>query len=187
MSSNNTTQTSQYVTAIPADTRVATTVNAIPVLIPQTVESNRIHISDNMIRTHNYKRSVMWFSGIDIFFSMIYCLYNPYFFIPLVIAFTGNYGARKYNICMVKFYFMYCVLVNIFGRLSYAVSTYVLMDNKEKDLYTFDFVWVLISTAISIWVCEIIYKFIKNYKKLSNEEIEFLKGNHNMGTVLYFY
>ena len=76
-------QTDEYVTAVPV---------TVPIRVPQ-VPVPQLAISDDMIKTYNYRRSVMWFSGIDIIFSAIYCLYVPYFLIPLLIAFTGYYGA----------------------------------------------------------------------------------------------
>ena len=78
-------QTEEYVTAVPV---------TVPIRVPQ-VPVPQLDISDDMIKTYNYRRSVMWFSGIDIFFSAIYCLYQPYFLIPLLIAFTGYYGAKN--------------------------------------------------------------------------------------------
>ena len=55
-------ESEEYVTAVPVTIPVS--VNQVPV--PE------ITISDDMIKTYNYRRSVMWFSGIDIFFSAIY-------------------------------------------------------------------------------------------------------------------
>ena len=161
-------RTQTYVTAVPINTpQVVVTANPVP----------QLAISDNMIKTYNYRRSVMWFSGIDIFFSAIYCLYQPYFLIPLMIAFTGYYGAKKYNVRLVQCYFLYCVLVNIIGRVAYFFVYYHNLDGQSKQEHAFDFAWIMISTVISIWVCEIIYKFIKYYGKLSEREVLFLKQN----------
>ena len=161
-------RTQPYVTAVPINTpQVVVTANPVP----------QLAISDNMIKTYNYRRSVMWFSGIDIFFSAIYCLYQPYFLIPLMIAFTGYYGAKKYNVRLVQCYFLYCVLVNIIGRVAYFFVYYHNLDGQSKQEHAFDFAWIMISTVISIWVCEIIYKFIKYYGKLSEREVLFLKQN----------
>ena len=163
-------RTQPYVTAVPINTpQVVVTANPVP----------QLAISDNMIKTYNYRRSVMWFSGIDIFFSAIYCLYQPYFLIPLMIAFTGYYGAKKYNVRLVQCYFLYCVLVNIIGRVAYFFVYYHNLDGQSKQEHAFDFAWIMISTVISIWVCEIIYKFIKYYGKLSEREVIFLKQNAN--------
>ena len=73
-------QTDEYVTAVPITVPVT-----VPIRVPQ-VPVPQLDISDDMIKTYNYRRSVMWFSGIDIFFSAIYCLYAPYFLIPLLIG-----------------------------------------------------------------------------------------------------
>ena len=163
-------RTQPYVTAVPINTpQVVVTANPVP----------QLAISDNMIKTYNYRRSVMWFSGIDIFFSAIYCLYQPYFLIPLMIAFTGYYGAKKYNVRLVQCYFLYCVLVNIIGRVAYFFVYYHNLDGQSKQEHAFDFAWIMISTAISIWVCEIIYKFIKYHGKLSERELLFIKQNAN--------
>ena len=119
--------TQPYVTAVPINTsHVVVTGNPVP----------QLEISNDMIKTYNYRRSVMWFSGIDIFFSAIYCLYQPYFLIPLMIAFTGYYGAKKYNVRLVQCYFLYCVLVNIIGRVAYFFVYYQLMSAKAKKICT---------------------------------------------------
>ena len=164
-------ETEEYVTAAPVTLPVV--VSGVPV--PQ------IDISDDMIKTYNYRRSVMWFSGIDIFFSAIYCFYVPYFLIPLLIAFTGYHGAKKYNVRLVQCYFVYCVLVNIIGRLAYFFVYYHSLDGQSRLEDAFDFAWIMIATVVSIWVCEINYNFIKYYGKLSEREVLYLKQNahHN--------
>ena len=68
-------RTQPYVTAVPVSTPIVIT-GTTPVDVQTAAQ---LAISDNMIKTYNYRRSVMWFSGIDIFFSAIYCLYQPYF------------------------------------------------------------------------------------------------------------
>ncbi len=160
-------QTDEYVTAVPV---------TVPIRVPQ-VPVPQLDISDDMIKTYNYRRSVMWFSGIDIFFSAIYCLYQPYFLIPLLIAFTGYHGAKKYNVRLVQCYFVYCVLVNIIGRLAYFFVYYHSLDGQSQQQHVFDFIWVMLATVISIWICEIIYKFIKYYGKLNEREVLFIKQN----------
>ncbi len=169
MSDNQDKSTAQtYVTAVPINTpQVVVTGNPVP----------QLDIRDDMIKTYNYRRSVMWFSGIDIFFSAIYCLYQPYFLIPLLIALTGYYGAKNYNVRLVQCYFVYCVLVNIIGRLSYFFVYYHSLDGQSRQEHVFDFIWVMLCTVISIWICEIIYKFIKYYGKLNEREVLFIKQN----------
>ena len=78
---------------------------------------------------------------------------------------------------LVQCYFVYCVLVNIIGRLAYFFIYYHSLDGQSRQEHAFDFAWVMIATVISIWVCEIIYKFIKYYGKLSEREVLFLKQN----------
>ena len=68
-------RTQTYVTAVPVSTPVVIT-GTTPVDVQN---GSSITSCDNMIKTYNYRRSVMWFSGIDIFFSAIYCLYQPLF------------------------------------------------------------------------------------------------------------
>ena len=178
-------RTQPYVTAVPVSTTPIVISNSVPVDVQTTAQ---LAISNDMIKTYNYRRSVMWFSGIDIFFSTIYCLYQPYFLIPLMIAFTGYYGAKKYNVRLVQCYFLYCVLVNIIGRVAYFFVYYHNLDGQSKQQHAFDFAWIMISTVISIWVCEIIYKFIKYYGKLSEREVLFLKQNaHNTYVHRRFY
>ena len=166
-------RTQPYVTAVPVSAPIVIT-GTTPVDVQTAAQ---LAISDNMIKTYNYRRSVMWFSGIDIFFSAIYCLYQPYFLIPLLIAFTGYQGAKKYNVRLVQCYFVYCVLVNIIGRVAYFFVYYHNLDGESKQAHAFDFAWIILSTAISIWVCEIIYKFTKYHRKLSEPEVLFLKQN----------
>ena len=59
--------TQPYVTAVPVSTPIVIS-SSTPVDVQTAAQ---LAISDNMIKTYNYRRSVMWFSGIDIFFFKI--------------------------------------------------------------------------------------------------------------------
>mgnify|MGYP001205607898 FL=1 len=95
-----------YASSVP----ISVPTQPIPAVIVEPVNDNR-EISDDMIMCYSYSKTVRWLSMIDIVFSCIYALYNPYFFIPILIALSGYYGAKKYQTCPTLTYFIYNLFI----------------------------------------------------------------------------
>ena len=77
-------------------------------------ESDHIgtEISNNVIYAYNLSRGIkmcIWTSG---FLSLLYCTYNLYFLIPLLITICGWFGADTYSFALTSIYLL--VLFNIF-------------------------------------------------------------------------
>ena len=110
--SNYTTKTSVPVDAVPVtgtiihDTSVPSgAARAIPITPNYTTTFGAQEISNDQIECYSLRKTVMILTGIDIFFSILYSIYNPYFFITTLLAVTGYYGAKNYNACVVFSYF----------------------------------------------------------------------------------
>ena len=133
-------------------------------------------LRQEVINTYALGRTIRWLSGFDIFLSFIYCIYNPYFLIPLFLAFSGYYGAKTYKTTYATLYMIY-ILLNSFTR--FGIFMYVLnnLDISERNDHWFDFMLVLISCLISLWVSKIIYMFNKIIKTLTEDELELLRQN----------
>ena len=64
-------------------------------------------VTDDMIKTYSLS-TVKFLTVIDMFFSFMYCFYNPWFFIPLLIAISGYRGAV--TVLIISFYATYVIL-----------------------------------------------------------------------------
>ena len=106
--SNYTAKTSVPVTAIPVTGTVisnqSTPVEAREVPFQPTFGSSSI--SPLQVQCYSLRKTVTILCGIDIFFSLLYSIYNPYFIISTLIACFGFYGAKNYNSCMIFSYFL---------------------------------------------------------------------------------
>ena len=131
-------------------------------------------LREEVINTYALGRTIRWLSGFDIVLSFIYCIYNPYFLIPLFIAFSGYYGAKKYKTTYTTLYMIY-ILLNSFTRFGVFMYVFNNLDISERNDHWFDFILVLISCLISLWVSKIIYMFNKIIKTLTEDELELLR------------
>ncbi len=140
----------------------------------QIVQETSIAITDEMIKTYSLARTVKILTMIDIFFSFIYCLYNPWFFIPLMIAVTGYYGAKKFKQNYICVYGVYIIIDAVFkpAVFFWAYST---LSNDEKSEHLFNVILIILSFMISMWILDIVYKFYKSLEKLSVEQVAYLR------------
>ena len=131
-------------------------------------------LREEVINTYALGKTIRWLSGFDIVLSFIYCIYNPYFLIPLCLAFSGYYGAKTYNKTYTTLYMVY-ILLNSFIRFGVFMYIFNNLDISERSQHWFDFMLVLISCLISLWVSKIIYMFNKIVKELTRDELQLLK------------
>uniref|UniRef100_A0A6C0LYP5 Uncharacterized protein n=1 Tax=viral metagenome TaxID=1070528 RepID=A0A6C0LYP5_9ZZZZ len=151
--------------------------NNIPVILVDPIPENR-EISENMLMCYSLGKTVKWLSLIDIFFSFIYALYNPYFFITIFIAYNGYYGAKKYYTCPTLTYFIYNFVGNI-ARIGYSIYLFSLIDSEHQNDFTFSFVFSIFCGIIGLWIARIIYRFYLYMNKLSQEELFQLRILHH--------
>ena len=149
---------------------------ATVVVDPNDITTSQPRVNENMIITYSISRTLKWLTIFDICISFMYCLYNPWFFIPLILAFTGYIGATKYSKVCSAVYMCY-ILLNSFTRLGIFLYLFSELSRTDKNYHVFDFLLVLIGTIISIWISKIILRFITYIDKLSPEEKQMLVEN----------
>ena len=112
-----------------------------------------------------------------------------YLFLSFVlIAFTGFYGAKNFNINYTYVYLVYIIL-EITIKTSLYLYVYFTLTNDEKSGHLFNFILIIISFFISIWIIDIIYKFIKSLKILTYIQRRYLRnrGINNRRAVIVYY
>ena len=179
---------------IPVAKTVPTYVPASVVEEPYIIRHNippegmQIEITDEMIKSYSISRTVKILCLIDMLFSFIYGLSNPWFLLPFLIAFTGFYGAKNFNINYTYVYLIYIIL-EITIKTSLYLYVYFTLTNDEKSNHLFDFILIIISLLISIWIIDIIYKFIKSLKILTYIQRRYLRnrGINNRRAVVVYY
>lgn len=129
-------------------------------------------LTNNMLKTYNLAKSVKIFSLIDIFFSLLYSLYNFYMLIPLIFSYAGYYGSKKYKVNYINLYLCYQI-VNLVLR---TISFIFLVSNTPDLNFFFTYLFFILSTIIGMWVLKITVKLSKTIIILSDEELQFLRN-----------
>tara|TARA_B100000073_G_scaffold342345_1_gene345281 strand:+ start:616 stop:1164 length:549 start_codon:yes stop_codon:yes gene_type:complete len=141
-----------------------------PTVVP---EASSMTITDDMIKTYSLARTVKLLTLIDMFFSFMYCFYNPWFFIPLLIAISGYRGAVTFNANYIFLYATY-VILEVLIKSAIFFAAYASLSNDERANHLFNVILVILSIFISIWILDVLYKFIKFINKLTHLELEHL-------------
>jgi hypothetical protein len=149
-----------------------------PIVVGGRQEATRI--TDNMKKTYQYAYSLKLFTGIDIFFNFLYCLTDPFWFIPLLCSVSGYYGAKHLKKNFVLFYFAY----ESISLISKFVLLYFIVNQQSYTVYSMVMLWL--SIIVNVWILEITVKFIDLIRQLSDREIELLR-NVGYKPVLVYY
>tara|TARA_Y100000591_G_scaffold317180_1_gene326581 strand:+ start:158 stop:709 length:552 start_codon:yes stop_codon:yes gene_type:complete len=142
-------------------------------VIPQAVVNTEI--TNDMVKTFNLARTVKFLAIVDMFFSFIYCFYNPWFFIPLLMALFGYQGAFRFNANYTFIYATY-VILDLFIKTGTFFHDYLALTDEDKSEHLFNVIIVILSALISIWIIDILYKFIKLINKLTLLELDHLRN-----------
>lgn len=145
-----------------------------------TVESD---INNNMKIVYSYGRTIKILCFIDIIMSIFYALSSPLMFLPIIFALCGLYGVKNYNISGVMFYLCYEFFIIIIRLITF----FYLLDCCSDSLNFFTYFFVVLATILGLWILEILSKYIKNLKKLSNEQINILQTIHHIPTARVIY
>ena len=137
-------------------------------------QETSITITDDMVKTYSIARTVKFLAIIDIVFSAIYCFSNPWFIIPLIIAYTGYYGAKTFKENYTFIYASYIIIDAIF-KPAIFFWYYATLSNDEKSAHLFNVILIILSFMISMWILDIVYKFFRHMQKLSVEQLEYLR------------
>ena len=139
-----------------------------------TVDNIERGITDNMLVSYNLSKSVIVFAIIDLIFGLLYAFLNNWFFIPIIFALFGYYGAKNYDKCLTFLYASNIFLINI-SRIIYSTYIYYNLSGNEKQNYIYDFILIMFCGILGLWISKIICKFYSSLNKLTNEEIDILK------------
>ena len=121
--------------------------------IPQVVVNTEV--TNDMVKTFSLARTVKFLATIDMFFSFIYCFYNPWFFIPLLMALFGYQGAIKFNTSYTFIYATYVVL-ELFIKTGTFFHDYFGLTDDDKADNLFNVILVILSALVSIWIIDIL-------------------------------
>ena len=139
-----------------------------------TVNDREHNVTENMLKAYNLGQSVIMFAIIDVFFSILYAVLNYWFFIPILLALCGYYGAKNYNKCLTFIYGGNIFLVNAV-RVGYSSYLYYNLSGDDKSQYTYSFVLIVLCGLIGLWIAKIICKFYSSLNKLNENEKNVLK------------
>ena len=187
--SNYTAKTSVPVTAIPVTGTVisnqSTPVEAreVPFQPNFTSTFGSSSISPLQVQCYSLRKTVTILCGIDIFFSLLYSIYNPYFIISTLIACFGFYGAKNYNSCMIFSYFLYITLDWIAKLVVYSIDV-VNQDPTSSNGLMWSF--VILTTIVNMWISKIVYKYWRCLKEITLLELAELK-TLQLGRYYYVY
>ena len=131
-------------------------------------------ITDDMVKTYSIARTVKILAIIDMFFSAIYCLYNPWFLLPLMIAYSGYHGAKHFKHNLICVYGTYIIIDAVF-KPAVFFWTYATLSNDEKSVHLFNVILIILSFMISMWILDIVFKFYKSLEKLTEEQLKYLR------------
>ena len=140
----------------------------------QIVQETSIQITDDMIKTYSIARTVKILAIIDMFFSAIYCLYNPWFLLPLMIAYSGYHGAKHFKHNLICVYGTYIIIDAVF-KPAVFFWTYATLSNDEKATHLFNVILIILSFMISMWILDIVFKFYNSLEKLTEEQLKYLR------------
>ena len=142
------------------------------VLTTVVLEDNN-GVTDNMLECYGLARTVKLLTIFDIFVSLFYLFYNPYFLIPMVFAFIGYKGASDFNINQIQCYFLFIICFNIFRLISWGFYLYYGDNINSLILGTF---LIFIIFMIELWIIRIVYRLSNVLKKLSPIQVDIIKN-----------
>ena len=156
--------------------------NATPVVVvknePRPITAHVINmplpndLTEEMFRIYNLSKTTRFLAAIDIFFALIYSFYNFYFFIAFCIAFSGYYGAKKYDSCSLLIYASYLFLNNFIRILTVIFAIQYYHENKDEDTGNMNItiVFATIICLLNLWIARFVCVFWNLVKQLTKEE-----------------
>tara|TARA_B100001142_G_scaffold328439_1_gene388548 strand:- start:2403 stop:2960 length:558 start_codon:yes stop_codon:yes gene_type:complete len=156
--------------------------NATPIVVvknvPATVTARVItmpmpnDLTEEMFRIYNLSKTTRVLAMIDIFFALIYSLYNFYFFIAFCVAFSGYYGAKKYDSCSLLVYGSYLFLNNLIRiiTIGFMIQYYSNHEDQDTNNVSFSIVFATIICLLNLYIAKFVCVFWNKVKQLSQED-----------------
>lgn len=149
----------------------ATVIEPIPnrISVVSTSESD-LHVDNTMKLTYSLAKTLKFLCAIDIFFSFIYCFYEPFMFIPLLCAISGYYGAKKYKVRYINIYTVYQIIVIIL-RTALLIYTSTIVTPAYSEIIFF-----ILNQIVAIWTLQIIRRLYKSLMSLTENQVNLLRN-----------
>jgi len=139
-----------------------------------TVYPTIYDISEDDINIYYLSRTVQLLALIDICFGFLYGFFNYYFFIPLIFAFLGYFGARNYASCSVLSYATYQIFCNI-ARMSLTIYNYIdIRENNQEVDYkriNWQLVLAIILCLIGLYIARFSFILWQKIRNLTVDDI----------------
>ena len=138
-------------------------------------------MSDKMLRAYALSHTLRWCAFIDSIMSLLYCFYGSfYFFIPLVLALSGWFGAVRYNAYLTRLYLFY-IFAYTLAKDYFFFHEFLNSEVKDRHLFILPMVLVCISTMINIWIMKLIISFNNIITIFDETTLHRLRDNNIMG------
>lgn len=134
--------------------------------------------TEKLYIAYRYSKTIKILSLIDIIFNCLYLFVNYIYLIPLLLAWTGYYGAKKFKSSYTLVYLIYNVICTI-GRISFsAYQFYYIYHNNLEEYYqtaNFELFFSIFYFLFSIYIIRIIIQFYKLLTSFTQEELNKLR------------
>ena len=155
--------------------------------IPENIE-----ITENMLKTKQYRNPVLLLTSLDIFFGLLLFMANAKYFFNLLVPVVGYYGTKNYYKCNVSIYFSFQLinlLIYIYLIVSFLIEpqTKHITDSETQhgdnnnNTTNNDSKMAILNTiylCVNIYINRMIYKFYKNLIELNQEELTNIRQLH---------
>lgn len=165
---------------------VAYEINIDEISIDEIRDSNLVDVNldnehniDNensyyVIRAYNLSKAIKMTIWSSAFLSLLYCTYNYYFLIPLLLNVCGWMGAQGYSIPLVATYLLY--VVSFTTTQCYIVfSHFISLNVTQRKNFSFLVFIVTLTFFINMWLILILIKFLFVLNKLDSIILSRLK------------
>tara|TARA_Y100000591_G_C21600180_1_gene577609 strand:+ start:186 stop:674 length:489 start_codon:yes stop_codon:yes gene_type:complete len=140
--------------------------------VPIPLDQQQVY-DEKLIDCISYSYSVKVISCIQIFFNVLTVFSNPYFIFQILFSMCGYYGAKKYNLCLTYIYFVhtwFSCLSEVF--LLYFINTQDFPSYESRIFTNITFVLILLC---NIYITKIVHRFSISLKKLTIEDINYIR------------
>ena len=157
----------------------------LPIVQP-VIPNNEIPLTNKAILTYNLSKSVKLFTLLDGFFCFIYAVYNPYYFLPLLLTVIGYYGAKNYNKKFTITYLLYCVL-NVISKVILWVYIMYYQERLPNYDYTGFSLFSWLSILCELYISRIICKYYDSLCNLTDSELQSVKNlKYRIARIVYW-
>ena len=128
-------------------------------------------ISRNIREAYKLSKTIKMITYSSAVLSLVLCLFNIYFLIPLLVTVVGWFGADQYSRALCITYIMYLFLVTVIRDYLFMLVFLDYKPSKRGDLYVEMFI-ICLSSLVNMWLIMRVFKFINVIDKLDYTTLE---------------